>query len=417
MSYDELVEYYDKILNKDRSTYTNSNDEPTPIGCIEMMLSKVPETFWKPNMRILDPCTGNGNFLLVIWNILREQGFPDSKIFEDILVFNDLNLGRLDNVKKNFPESVVWNKDFLSKDFTTEKFDMIVANPPYARMQKDGSRASKNHSLVKDFIQKSLDILNEGGILVYIVPNSWMSISDRNKLIYTLTKYQFHWLDINGSKKWFPKIGSSFTWFVLEKTPSYKNFIVSVKYKNIEYVDTVQSEIRSYIPLFYNSIVQSILRKTIDKDNLKFKIETTSDLHKTTKKHLISTEENEEYKYKLIHTPKQTVWASRPHKFQEGYKVFLSLTDKYKIFIDDCGMTQSVAFIRCKNKSEAKQYKQVLENYLYIFINNICRYGNFNNIRILQKFPYTIEEDPYETFGISEEEQKFIEDMIQLKNM
>ena len=44
------------------------------------------------------------------------------------------------------------------------------------------------------------------------------------------------------------------------------------------------------------------------------------------------------------------------------------------------------------------------------FINNICRYGNFNNIRILQRFPYCNDYNKvYEIFDITKDEQKFIE--------
>ena len=64
----------------------------------------------------------------------------------------------------------------------------------------------------------------------------------------------------------------------------------------------------------------------------------------------ISNQKTDEFKYKLIHTPKQTVWANRPHKYQTGYKVFISTTTYYGVFVDKCGMTQSIAFIRCDNK-------------------------------------------------------------------
>ena len=50
-------------------------------------------------------------------------------------------------------------------------------------------------------------------------------------------------------------------------------------------------------------------------------------------------------------------------------------------------MTQSIAFIRCKTEEEAQLYKKLLDHDLYRFLNNICRWGNFNNIRILQSFP------------------------------
>jgi hypothetical protein len=80
-------------------------------------------------------------------------------------------------------------------------------------------------------------------------------------------------------------------------------------------------------------------------------------------------------------------------------------------------MTQSIAFILCKNEEDAENQKQLLEHLLYIFINNICRWGNFNNIRILQSFPIPKiniknNESVYNYFGITDEEIQFIEDNI-----
>ena len=43
----EIVkDYYDNILNKDKKTFKTKNDEPTPIGCIEDMISKIPQELW-----------------------------------------------------------------------------------------------------------------------------------------------------------------------------------------------------------------------------------------------------------------------------------------------------------------------------------------------------------------------------------
>jgi len=124
------------------------------------------------------------------------------------------------------------------------------------------------------------------------------------------------------------------------------------------------------------------------------------------------------YKYKLIHTPSQTVYSSKPHKFQKGYKVFISTTDKYKIFVDNCGMTQSIVFILCDNETQANKYLQILQHPLYVFINNICRWGNFNNIRILQSFPipdieYTGDiQEIYDYYNITQIEIDYINDNL-----
>jgi adenine-specific DNA-methyltransferase len=411
-SFEDLKKYYDEVLNMDKSTYKSTNDEPTPIDCISTMISKIPEAFWsKKDLSILDPCCGNGNFHLPIFFKLREH--HDTKtILENILEFNDLNESRLQNASNVFCKDT-YTLQMSCQNFlefqTDKKYDLIVANPPYAKLMADGSRASKNHNLIKDFITQSLSLLKPDGFLLFITPDNWMSYADRNILIQKLTEMQIVHLNIHGAKKYFKKIGSSFTWYLIQNCSSYKDIEVSGVWKKHEYTGFVPSKVRKYIPLVYNKIVHDILAKTVDDPDLeKVKVETSSDLHKYTKRELIVATEDDEHPFRLIHTPKQTVWASRAHKYQNDYKVFISTTDKYKVFVDECGMTQSIAFIRCSSKDKATKLMEMLEHPLYVFINNICRWGNFNNIRILQHFPISTTDNPYECFGITEEEQQFI---------
>ena len=408
-SYNNIKKYYDDNLNKDKNLVVTTNDEPTPIGCVEEMISKIPESFWKnKDIKILDPCCGCGNFPFVIYyKLLKYHSRED--ILNNMLYFNDLNMDRITVMQKIFDHDLnIYNEDFLEINIT-ENFDLIVANPPYAKLLANGKRASKNHNLIGLFIKKSLEIIKPNGLLLYITPDNWMSYADRNTLISDLTNLQIIYLNIHIAKI-FQKVGSSFTWYLIENTPAYKPISIEGIWKKI-YKDIVQSEERKYIPLYYNKTIQSILHKTVDDNTFKkFDVKTSSDLHKYTKKTLISSVQDEIYKYKLIHTPKQIVWSSRPHKYQDGFKVFISTTSYYGTFVDNCGMTQSIAFIMCKDETNANNISKVLNHPMYKFINDICRYGNFNNIRILQKFPYCDSyDDVYEKFGITEEEKKFIE--------
>jgi tRNA1(Val) A37 N6-methylase TrmN6 len=417
-SFDEIKEYYDKILNPDKSTYKSSNDEPTPIDCICEMISRIPIELWKKkDLTILDPCCGNGNFSIPI--LYELQKYHDrQKILEEIIEFNDINELRLENVRNIFCNEIyklqITNYDFITT-VNNKKYDLIMANPPYAKLLENGKRSSKNHNLIKVFIEKSLSLLNPNGYLLFITPDNWMSYADRNILIEQITELQIIHLDIHSAKKYFKKIGSSFTWYIVQNCPFYKNINVSGIWKKKEYFGSVISNKRKYIPLLYNQIIQNILLKTIDNTSLKkFDIKTSSDLHKFSKAEFISNIKDNIYKYKLIHTPNQTVYSSKPHKFQEGYKIFISTTDKYSVFIDNCGMTQSIVFIQCINEEQAKKYLQILQHPLYVFINNICRWGNFNNIRILQKFPipnieYTgVQSEIYNYFNITNEEINYI---------
>jgi len=403
--------YYDEVLNKDKTLVITTNDEPTPLSCVEEMVAKIPEALWMDgNVKILDPCCGCGNFPVVVYfKLLRYH--TKSHILENMLHFNDTNTDRLSVLADMFGHPLnVHNEDFLGFDHGI-RFDLVMANPPYAKLQADGSRASKNHNLIGAFIRKSLEILKPGGLLLYITPDNWMSLADRNTLIGELTRMQIVHIDIHTAKKYFKHIGSSFVWYLIENRPSYKDVSVAGTWKGRLYADTVGSEERSYIPLFYDRTVQSILHKTLDLDGAtRFKVETSSDLHRYTKRSLITNDEDASHRHRLVHTPKQTVWASRAHKYQEGYKVFISTTSYYGTFVDNCGMTQSIAFIRCRDKAEADNVSKVLGHPVYEFVNNICRYGNFNNIRVLQRFPSCDSYDAvYETFGITAEEAEFIE--------
>lgn len=391
-NFNEIKNYFNR-LNQDLSHFTNSNDICTPMDCVKEMVDKIPQEFWKrKNIKILDCCCGNGNF----------HGYISTKTNLNNLYFNEINPLRITNLKNYFGKNInLTTQDFLQ--FPNQPiYDLIVANPPYAKFNDD-IRTSKNHNLSRDFIKKALDLTKENGYILFIVPNNWMSFSDRNILPKELTKYQFIHLDIHGAKKWFPRVGSSFTWFLLQKTPNHQSFSVSNSYKINDHQIVKLNPNQNFIPLYLSPIICDILQKTINNKKLaRYKIETTSDLHRTTKKQFISDHQSDEYRYKLVHTPTKLVWSKKPHKFQDGWKVFISLTNQYSTFIDNCGMTQSIAFVRCESKEHAIKIKNELDHDIFKFLNNITRYGNFNNIRILQQFPIL------DSFSLSDEEKKFI---------
>jgi len=391
--FNKIKDYFNK-LNQDKSHFINSNDICTPIDCVKEMVDSIPKNFWKKEkLMVLDPCCGNGNF----------HAYIQTKTKLSNLYFNEINQKRIDNLMLYFGNNInITKKDYLLFDDTT-KYDLIVANPPYAKFMHGGQRASKNHNLSREFIKKSLSIVKDNGYILFIVPDNWMSFSDRNILPREMSNYQFLHINIHGAKKYFPKVGSSFTWFLLQKKENKEKTVIENNYIIKENSLTYINKHCKFIPLFYNNIVKNILDKTIYNEKAKkFNIETTSFLHRYTKAKNINENKDDKFCYKLIHTPSQTVYSDIPHKFQDGHKVFISLTNQYSTFIDKCGMTQSIAFIKCKNKNDALLIKNELDQEIYKFLNNIGRYGNFNNIRILQSFPRLHE------INLTQEELEFI---------
>ena len=173
-----IISYYDNVVNKDRSTYKSSNDETTPLDCVKEMIQSIPESFWeKQNLKILDPCCGNGNFHLIIFYKLLQHHSKDN-ILNNILYFNDVNEERLNNVRKYFNTTEEFNLNITNNDYIKysdeNKYDLIVANPPYAKILENGKRAAKNHNLIKDFLEKALTQLKPNGYLLFIKVNKFV---------------------------------------------------------------------------------------------------------------------------------------------------------------------------------------------------------------------------------------------------
>ena len=115
--YDKIKLYVNDKLNKDKTLFKTSNDEPTPLDCCEEMLDKIPKSLWeRKNLKILDPCSGYGNFEITLHNILRSK-YSTKEILENIITFNEINEKRITLLKQLFINEKynlnITNYDFL----------------------------------------------------------------------------------------------------------------------------------------------------------------------------------------------------------------------------------------------------------------------------------------------------------------
>ncbi len=103
--------------------------------------------------------------------------------------YNDKNLSLFGNEVMRKINVFDWEKEFANI-FTNGGFDVVIGNPPYIRIQilKDISPESVNY--IKDnyyssskgntdiyitFIEKGLNLLNNSGVLSYILPNKFLT--------------------------------------------------------------------------------------------------------------------------------------------------------------------------------------------------------------------------------------------------
>ena len=392
MTFEEMAIYFD-TLNQDTSHFNSSNDICTPMGCVKEMVDAIPEEFWnREAIKILDPCAGNGNY----------PAYLALKTSTSNIYCNEISPIRHANLYNYFKDTDIHltSIDFFSMPDTPE-YDLIIANPPYAKFTAQGTRAAKNHTLSREFLQKAVKMVKDNGYLVFILPDNWMSYADRNNLPGLLSQYKILTLNIGEAKKWFPGVGSSFTYFVIQKTPNDGENTKIISSAGIDYAPIDIGV--PCIPLKYNQTIRNLFNKVVFNDGVKYKVQTSSNLHRTTKSSLLSSTKDEKHLYRIIHTPNQTIWSERPHMYQEGWKVFLPTTTYFHPFIDnDCGMTQSIAFILCDSKEEAEKICEEISKPIYKTIVDLTRYGNFNNQRILQHLTV------FKDLSLTDEEENFV---------
>lgn len=143
------------------------------MKCVKKMIDYIPTDFWKnKNLKILDPCCGNGNF----------GAYCRTKTSEDNIWYNEMNLVRYNNCKTLLnPKNIQNNNFFELTDEWNNHFHLIMANHPYS------GGGNKNKSLSNHFIEKSMDMLNDGGYLCFITPNNWMTYNTNNTTLKKIT--------------------------------------------------------------------------------------------------------------------------------------------------------------------------------------------------------------------------------------
>ncbi len=152
----------------------------TPRIIAEFMVSLAEIT---PESKILEPSSGQGVFLDILYN----------KGYRNIIAYE---IDRELSVNYSF----VRHKSFVSARIK-ERFDLIIGNPPYIRwknLEPELKEELSNNTLWNKyfnslcdylyiFILKSIEILNNNGQLIFVCPEYWMntthSISLRNYMV------------------------------------------------------------------------------------------------------------------------------------------------------------------------------------------------------------------------------------------
>ncbi len=371
-SWEEIYEYFNS-LNIDKTHQNSTDDICTPMDCVKKMIDYIPEELWKrESLRVLDPCCGNGNF----------GAYCQFKTDINNIWFNDLNAQRYANCKKILNPTHINNENAFDMhgDFDGT-WDLIMANPPYS------GGGNKNRSLSNEFIELAIRLLNDRGYLCFITPNNWMTYNNDNTTLRKLLNEGSFIVIDNDAKKYFPQIGSSFTIIVWQKGVQSRTKIVNnYLIKDIQEGVRIPSTLK-FIPLYVSQTVLNIAEKSIQEKENQFRYRC--DLHNFTRKDLLSDKWGGKFRYKTIHTPRKTRYATFKQDIYDKWVIIVPLSTYYLPYVmHKVNTTQSVGYFAFEEKKKADEYLKNITQACFKVLIHLTRYGNFNNIMVLKHLKF-----------------------------
>lgn len=160
----------------------------TPTALAEFVADRILASFdldSKKKVTIFDPAIGDGELLKNLALKILKKGIPIK------ICGTDIDSKAIQIAKKRLQEDLPKNADieFQQQDFTTlkseEKFDLIIANPPYVRTQSLGAKNTNKLSEQYDlegridlyyaFLMGIQKFMHEGSVAGFIVSNRFMS--------------------------------------------------------------------------------------------------------------------------------------------------------------------------------------------------------------------------------------------------
>lgn len=401
-----------KIDNNDINNY---GIVYTPDNFVDEILDLIPDKYFKnKELKWLDIGAGKGAFSLNLYERLIKnlsnqfENIQDCKnhIIKNMLFMVEIYEPHINYLTQIFTnESNIINKCFLGLNVNDyERFDFIIGNPPY---NINGSIKTPTNSNLKktddgkaiyvEFVNKSLDLLNEGGFLNLIIPSLWLK-PDKAQLYNTFTNLKIHklkCLNTSESTKAFNyQAQTPTTFFLIEKINNSKNNI-----KNLKIFDKIERDYIDYI-LNYNepipingiNIIKKLQKYLINYGTIKY-IKTNT----TPKKMILSNISGENYQYSNIKScyinntkPSLVLNYSNLKSQYNNNKPKLILANKmYGIpYLDEEGIygisTRDNYVIQDYSLEELKQIQYFLSTKFALFIFSTCNY----RMRYLEKYSF-----------------------------
>ena len=357
----------------------------TPIDLVDEILDKLPKNVWtNPNLKWLDPCSGEGVFFIRVKERL-EVGLEKEisninerrKHIESMLTMVELNPSNVKTLNNIFKNMKIHQNDFLSMDLKNESFDIILANPPYQKTKKVVYTGSAgNITLWDKFVLRSLELLSKNGYIGCITPANWRR--PEHKLYRTISD-RLLYLHIYGKPAGIEKFGvqTRFDVYVIGDDIPRNNPVI-VDEKGISHTD-IDPRKWNFLPNYEYKTIQSILSKDKEHGIKVIYHSSRYDARKLTKN------KTEKYKYPIIHTlTKKGIglrYANELDSSQFGVsKIILNVNEKQYPINDSTGkygMSQLSFGFPIKSHTEGENMKSCIEGNVFQEIIKATKWGSF----------------------------------------
>ncbi|HOJ64081.1 MAG TPA: N-6 DNA methylase [Spirochaetota bacterium] len=199
----------------------------TPLNII----NKIRDLYVKKNFAVCDPCCGTGQFLLSFAEIIENPenlyGFDIDKIAVKIARFNLILKYRDVDFEPN-----IFYHNFLIDEYKGIPFDLIATNPPWGahfsyeelKILKEKFPDIKSGESFSYFLLASLNVLKEGGILSFVLPESILNVNIHRDIRNIISKYRIEKIKPYG--KIFKKVFSNVIRMDIKKLESKNNEII-----------------------------------------------------------------------------------------------------------------------------------------------------------------------------------------------